>query len=91
MECAGLYVSQDSGLLLPRAWLSPNYNFDDIGSAVMAMLRISSNKLEDIYRDSLDVTAINISPSPNHSQENSIFFVAYVVVVNFYIMNVFAA
>ena len=55
------------------------------------MIRVTSNKLADIYRDSMDVTARDTSPALNYTQGNSIFFVVYVLVVNFFVMNVFAA
>ena len=89
--CSGSHADLDTGVLFPRAWVSPAYNFDDIGTAVKTMIRVTSNKLADIYRDSMDVTARDTSPALNYTQGNSIFFVVYVLVVNFFVMNVFAA
>jgi hypothetical protein len=90
-ECSGVHLDSEMGVMFPRAWLSPAYNFDDIGRSVMTMLRVNSNKIADIYRDGMDVTGRDHSPYHNYSQGSSIFFVAYVVLANFFIMNVFAS
>jgi hypothetical protein len=46
--CSGVHHDSELGVMLPRAWLSPAYNFDDIGRSVMTMLRVNSNKIADI-------------------------------------------
>jgi hypothetical protein len=78
-------------MILPRAWISPAHNFDDIGRSVMTMLRVNSNKLADIYRDGMDVTGRDKSPYANYSQGSSAFFVAYIVLANLFVMNVYAS
>lgn len=91
MACAGTHLDFETGVMLPRAWLNPDYNFDDVGRAVMTMLRVNSNKFADIYRDGMDITFRDRSPSLNYSHSTSIFFISYVVLANFFIMNIFAA
>jgi hypothetical protein len=89
--CSGVYLDLETGVMLPRAWLSPAYNFDDIGRSVMTMLCLNSNKIADIFHDGMDVTGRDNNPYHNYSQGSSIFFVAYIVLANFFIMNVFAS
>ena len=89
--CSGVQLDLEIGVMLPRVWISPAYNFDDIGRSVMTMLRVNSNKMADIYRDGMDITGQDQSPYHNFSQGNSIFFVAYVVLANFFVMNVIAS
>ncbi len=90
-ECAGLYVDTTLGIMYPRSWFTPKYNFDTIHQASLTIFRIQTLKYVDIMRDCMDITLLNFSPSRNNSPWNSIFFVLCIFVGPIIIMNLFIA
>ncbi len=90
-ECSGIEIDSSRGILVPRAWYKPSYHFDSIVQATLTLFRITTVKYVDILRATMDITEVDISPSKGHSSQNSIFFVFYLIVGTFFVMNVFVA
>jgi hypothetical protein len=90
-ECSGLFVSEETGVLYPRAWFNPPHHFDTFYQASLTMFRVQSLKYVDILRDCMDITAEDTSPSENHSPWNSLFFVVCILVGPIIILNLFIA
>lgn len=78
-----------SSFLAPRTWENPRNHFDTYYEAILTLFRINTVKYVGIMFDVMDVTEINMSPSPNFSSENSLFFVAYLIVGALFVMNLF--
>ena len=89
--CAGVHFDAASGVALPRAWFAPEHSFEGLGRAMRTMIRVSSGKLADVLRDSMAAGGRDVSPSPGLSRAHGAFFVAFVVLVNYFILNIFTA
>lgn len=90
-DCSGVEIDASRGILMPRAWYKPTYHFDSLAQATLTLFRITTVKYVDILRSAMDITNSNMSPSPGFSSQNSIFFVCYLIVGAFFVMNVFIA
>ena len=90
-ECSGSQIDPSTGILMPRAWYKPTYHFDSLAQATLTLFRITTVKYVDIIRAAMDVTDINVSPSTDFSPQNCIFFICYIIVGAFFVMNVFIA
>ena len=88
-ECSGYEVDLTRGILVPRAWYSPHYNFDSFPSAMRTIFRITFVKYIHIMRDCMDITSLDVSLLELNSQHFSIYFVAYILLGFYFIMNVF--
>ena len=90
-ECSGSEVDLSRGILVPRAWYSPPYNFDSFPTAMLTLFRITFVKFIDIMRDCMDITSLDVSLLELNSQHFSLYFVAYILLGFYFIMNVFIA
>ena len=91
IECSGNEADLSRGILVPRAWYSPSYNFDSFPTAMLTIFRITFVKYIDILRASMDITSKDISPLELNSNYHCLYFVVYILLGAFFIMNVFIA
>ncbi|KNC49505.1 voltage-gated Ion Channel superfamily [Thecamonas trahens ATCC 50062] len=90
--CVGSFVSPDDGVLRPRAWRVARLNFDHIGAAFVTLFSVAS--LEgwwDVMYDGMDVTAKGVQPATNASAANALYFVAFVFLGSFFMLNLFVS
>ena len=90
-ECSGYQSESSVGILLPRAWYSPSYNFDSFPTALLTLFRITFVKYIDIMRDAMDISWKDTSPMQMNSPHHSLYFVVYILLSAYFIMNVFIA
>ena len=89
-ECSGSEISLDNGILLPRSWQNPEYNFDSMYESGMSLFRMIAGNYVDVLNDCMDITDENISPLKGNSISNGLYvlvflFFGYVVVMNIFI------
>ena len=75
----------------PRSWYNPSQNFDNFPRAMMSLFTCATLKYYYVLQPAMDMTELDLSPSPNFSRRNFYFFLAYVICANFFIMNLFIA
>jgi hypothetical protein len=90
-ECSGVELDVSRGVLMPRSWYSPTYNFDSFPTALLTIFRITFIKYIDILRAAMDITSKDVSPLELNSQYHCLYFVVYILLGAFFIMNVFVA
>ena len=91
VECSGYETDVSRGILMPRAWITPTYNFDSFSAAMLTLFRITFVKFIDIMSDAMDITSKDVSPLEMYSQYHCLYFVAYILFGFYFIMNVFVA
>eukprot|EP01065_Artemidia_motanka_P021809 TRINITY_DN26032_c0_g1_i1.p1 TRINITY_DN26032_c0_g1~~TRINITY_DN26032_c0_g1_i1.p1 ORF type:complete len:2071 (+),score=528.42 TRINITY_DN26032_c0_g1_i1:61-6213(+) len=87
--CVANYVN-GKGILVPRRWYTSTLNFDNLPSAVFTLFQVASlNSWSAVMYRTMDITAENEAPRRNASSQNAVFFVAFVLVGTFFIINLF--
>lgn len=89
LECSGNHLDLETGVMFPRAWIKPTYNFDSSAESVVTLYRMSTNKYVAILAASKDITDFDQSPLDNNSAYMSLFFVVYMIVGYLFVMNLF--
>ncbi|KAJ9458553.1 Voltage-dependent calcium channel type A subunit alpha-1 [Diplonema papillatum] len=76
------------GYLAPRAWVAPWRNFDTIGSAVITLITVASGEdwATPMFR-TVDSTAPSSGPARGGNPQFAVFFVLYMFVMSFVIVN----
>eukprot|EP01062_Namystynia_karyoxenos_P060251 TRINITY_DN5178_c0_g1_i1.p1 TRINITY_DN5178_c0_g1~~TRINITY_DN5178_c0_g1_i1.p1 ORF type:complete len:2069 (+),score=485.17 TRINITY_DN5178_c0_g1_i1:69-6209(+) len=87
--CVGNFVN-GKGVLTPRKWQTPDLNFDDLPSATFTLVQVASlNSWSATMYRAMDITQENEAPKRNASAMSALFFVAFVLVGTFFIINLF--
>nr|CAB3265896.1 sodium channel protein 1 brain-like [Phallusia mammillata] len=69
-------------------WVNRNINFDNVGIAMVALFQVATFEgWIELMADSTDVTGEDQQPIRNFSQYNTIFYVVFVLVGSFFILN----
>ncbi|XP_074861914.1 voltage-dependent L-type calcium channel subunit alpha-1C isoform X5 [Carettochelys insculpta] len=94
-ECKGHYISYKDGdvtkmMIHTRLWENSKFNFDNVLKAMMALFTVSTFEgwPELLYR-SIDSHMEDFGPIYNHRVEISIFFIIYIIIIAFFMMNIF--
>ncbi|KAM8973326.1 voltage-dependent L-type calcium channel subunit alpha-1C isoform 2-T2 [Pelodytes ibericus] len=94
-ECRGKYISyKDGDVSLPmvqeRNWENSKFDFDNVLAAMMALFTVSTFEgwPELLYR-AIDSHTEDVGPVYNHRVEISIFFIIYIIIIAFFMMNIF--
>uniref|UniRef100_A0A8C2X849 Voltage-dependent L-type calcium channel subunit alpha n=1 Tax=Cyclopterus lumpus TaxID=8103 RepID=A0A8C2X849_CYCLU len=94
-ECQGLFVkhmenSQQDTVLAKREWLNNDFNFDNVLNGMLALFTVSTfegwPKL--LYR-AIDSDEEDMGPVFNNRVDVSIFFIVYIILIAFFMMNIF--
>jgi len=88
IECSGAWVTQN-GVMMPRSWESPFWNFDSIAESVQTLFRMSTEKYVSVINSAMDITEFNKSPSVGASEAYFLFFVIYMIIGALFIINIF--
>uniref|UniRef100_A0A2K6DHD7 Voltage-dependent L-type calcium channel subunit alpha n=1 Tax=Macaca nemestrina TaxID=9545 RepID=A0A2K6DHD7_MACNE len=94
-ECRGLFIlykdgDVDSPVVRERIWQNSDFNFDNVLSAMMALFTVSTFEgWPALLYKAIDSNGENIGPIYNHRVEISIFFIIYIIIVAFFMMNIF--
>ncbi|XP_041443856.1 voltage-dependent L-type calcium channel subunit alpha-1C isoform X2 [Xenopus laevis] len=94
-ECKGKYISYKDGdvsqpMIVDRSWENNKFDFDTVLSAMMALFTVSTFEgwPELLYR-AIDSHTEDVGPIYNHRVEISIFFIIYIIIIAFFMMNIF--
>uniref|UniRef100_A0A7M4G1I1 Voltage-dependent L-type calcium channel subunit alpha n=1 Tax=Crocodylus porosus TaxID=8502 RepID=A0A7M4G1I1_CROPO len=94
-ECKGYFITYKDGevtqpMIQPRSWENSKFDFDNVLNAMMALFTVSTFEgwPELLYR-SIDSHMEDVGPIYNHRVEISIFFIIYIIIIAFFMMNIF--
>ncbi|XP_075458512.1 voltage-dependent L-type calcium channel subunit alpha-1C isoform X2 [Ascaphus truei] len=94
-ECKGKYITYKDGdvslpTMLDRNWENSKFDFDNVLTAMMALFTVSTFEgwPELLYR-AIDSHTEDVGPIYNHRVEISIFFIIYIIIIAFFMMNIF--
>ncbi|XP_073900045.1 voltage-dependent L-type calcium channel subunit alpha-1D isoform X7 [Castor canadensis] len=94
-ECRGLFILYKDGdvnspVVRERIWQNSDFNFDNVLSAMMALFTVSTFEgWPALLYKAIDSNGENVGPVYNHRVEISIFFIIYIIIVAFFMMNIF--
>ncbi|XP_029455730.1 voltage-dependent L-type calcium channel subunit alpha-1C isoform X4 [Rhinatrema bivittatum] len=94
-ECKGNFITYKDGdvaqpIIQPRTWENSKFDFDNVLAAMMALFTVSTFEgwPELLYR-AIDSHTEDVGPIYNHRVEISIFFIIYIIIIAFFMMNIF--
>uniref|UniRef100_A0A8C4QUP2 Voltage-dependent L-type calcium channel subunit alpha n=2 Tax=Eptatretus burgeri TaxID=7764 RepID=A0A8C4QUP2_EPTBU len=94
-ECRGMYVMYKDGdmqqaTIQERIWRNSDFNFDNVLSGMMALFTVSTFEgWPDLLYKAIDSNGVNSGPIYNYRVEISIFFIIYIIIIAFFMMNIF--
>ncbi|XP_074055280.1 voltage-dependent L-type calcium channel subunit alpha-1D isoform X2 [Macrotis lagotis] len=94
-ECKGLFILYKDGdvnspMVRERVWQNSDFNFDNVLSAMMALFTVSTFEgWPALLYKAIDSNGENVGPIYNYRVEISIFFIIYIIIVAFFMMNIF--
>ncbi|XP_039216843.1 voltage-dependent L-type calcium channel subunit alpha-1D isoform X10 [Crotalus tigris] len=95
VDCRGIFIvykdgDMDSPMVRERQWQNSDFNFDNVLTAMMALFTVSTFEGWPalLYR-AIDSNGENVGPIYNYRVEISIFFIIYIIIIAFFMMNIF--
>lgn len=92
-ECKGQFiVHDDSGHLRveERIWFNSDFNFDNVLSAMLALFTVSTFEgWPQLLYKAIDSHTEDMGPIYNYRVGISIFFIIYIILIAFFMMNIF--
>ncbi|XP_061622089.1 voltage-dependent L-type calcium channel subunit alpha-1D isoform X3 [Phyllopteryx taeniolatus] len=94
-ECKGTYILYNNGDTAPpmvkeRLWHNSDFNFDNVLMAMMALFTVSTFEgWPTLLYEAIDSNRENMGPIYNYRIEISIFFIIYIIIIAFFMMNIF--
>ncbi|GFR46010.1 hypothetical protein Agub_g7488 [Astrephomene gubernaculifera] len=75
---------------ISTAWINPTANFDNVGIAMLTLFQVATMSLwVDITFTAVDATEVDEQPIWNHNPAVITFFVFFIVVCTFFVLNLF--
>ncbi|TNM87112.1 hypothetical protein fugu_007342 [Takifugu bimaculatus] len=94
-ECQGFFLkhmenSLQDTVLAERMWLNSDFNFDNVLYGMLALFTVSTIEgwPELLYR-AIDSDKEDMGPVFNNRVDVSIFFIVYIILIAFFMMNIF--
>ncbi|XP_031422178.1 voltage-dependent L-type calcium channel subunit alpha-1D isoform X4 [Clupea harengus] len=94
-ECQGTYILYSIGetalpVIKHRVWHNSDFNFDNVLMAMMALFTVSTFEgWPSLLYKAIDSNKENMGPIYNYRVETSIFFIIYIIIIAFFMMNIF--
>ncbi|XP_071349964.1 calcium channel, voltage-dependent, L type, alpha 1D subunit, a isoform X1 [Trachinotus anak] len=94
-ECKGTYILYKDGdvnqpTIHRRLWFNSDFNFDNVLMAMMALFTVSTFEgWPSLLYKAIDSNRENLGPIYNYRVEISIFFIIYIIIIAFFMMNIF--
>ncbi|XP_041952935.1 voltage-dependent L-type calcium channel subunit alpha-1D isoform X2 [Alosa sapidissima] len=94
-ECQGSYILYNIGetalpIIKHRVWYNSDFNFDNVLMAMMALFTVSTFEgWPALLYKAIDSNKENMGPIYNYRVEISIFFIIYIIIIAFFMMNIF--
>uniref|UniRef100_A0A670HXQ1 Voltage-dependent L-type calcium channel subunit alpha n=1 Tax=Podarcis muralis TaxID=64176 RepID=A0A670HXQ1_PODMU len=95
VECRGIFIVYKDGdvespMVRERVWQNSDFNFDNVLTAMMALFTVSTFEgWPALLYKAIDSNGENIGPVYNYRVEISIFFIIYIIIIAFFMMNIF--
>ncbi|TNN85518.1 Voltage-dependent L-type calcium channel subunit alpha-1D [Liparis tanakae] len=93
--CKGTYILYKDGdvnqpTIHRRLWHNSDFNFDNVLKAMMALFTVSTFEgWPSLLYKAIDSNRENLGPIYNYRVEISIFFIIYIIIIAFFMMNIF--
>ncbi|KAJ8016796.1 hypothetical protein DPEC_G00011080 [Dallia pectoralis] len=94
-ECMGTFVVYKDGdmnhpMVRVRKWENSDFNFDNVLQGMLALFTVSTFEgWPQILYKAIDANAANHGPIYNYRVEISVFFIIYIIIIAFFMMNIF--
>uniref|UniRef100_A0A8C4TN37 Voltage-dependent L-type calcium channel subunit alpha n=1 Tax=Erpetoichthys calabaricus TaxID=27687 RepID=A0A8C4TN37_ERPCA len=94
-ECRGHFITyKDGNVNQPereeRKWENSKFNFDDVLVGMMALFTVSTFEgWPELLYKAIDSHGEDVGPIYNYRVEISIFFIIYIIIIAFFMMNIF--
>ncbi|XP_078520405.1 voltage-dependent L-type calcium channel subunit alpha-1F [Lissotriton helveticus] len=94
-ECKGTFIVYKDGdvghpMVRERIWHNSEFNFDNVLSGMMALFTVSTFEgWPALLYKAIDANGENVGPIYNYRVEISIFFIVYIIIIAFFMMNIF--
>ncbi|KAJ8265911.1 hypothetical protein COCON_G00150100 [Conger conger] len=94
-QCKGTFVVYKDGdvtqpAVRERIWLNSDFNFDNVLMGMMALFTVSTFEgWPALLYKAIDANGENHGPIYNFRIEISIFFIVYIIIIAFFMMNIF--
>ncbi|XP_019676886.2 voltage-dependent L-type calcium channel subunit alpha-1S isoform X2 [Felis catus] len=94
-ECRGYYYVYKDGdptqmELRPRQWIHSDFHFDNVLSAMMSLFTVSTFEgWPQLLYQAIDSYKEDTGPVYNNRVEMAIFFIIYIILIAFFMMNIF--
>ncbi|MBZ3879289.1 Voltage-dependent L-type calcium channel subunit alpha-1S [Sciurus carolinensis] len=94
-ECRGYYYVYKDGdptqiELRPRQWIHNDFHFDNVLSAMMSLFTVSTFEgWPQLLYKAIDSNEEDTGPIYNNRVEMAIFFIIYIILIAFFMMNIF--
>ncbi|XP_077139980.1 voltage-dependent L-type calcium channel subunit alpha-1F [Ranitomeya variabilis] len=94
-ECKGTFIVYKEGdvthpTVRERIWHNSDFNFDNVLSGMMALFTVSTFEgWPALLYKAIDANGENVGPIYNYRVEISIFFIVYIIIIAFFMMNIF--
>ncbi|XP_040318281.1 voltage-dependent L-type calcium channel subunit alpha-1S isoform X3 [Herpailurus yagouaroundi] len=94
-ECRGYYYVYKDGdptqmELRPRQWIHSDFHFDNVLSAMMSLFTVSTFEgWPQLLYQAIDSYKEDTGPIYNNRVEMAIFFIIYIILIAFFMMNIF--
>uniref|UniRef100_A0A8C5MM29 Voltage-dependent L-type calcium channel subunit alpha n=1 Tax=Leptobrachium leishanense TaxID=445787 RepID=A0A8C5MM29_9ANUR len=94
-ECKGTFIVYKDGdvthpMVRERLWHNSDFNFDNVLSGMMALFTVSTFEgWPALLYKAIDANGENVGPIYNYRVEISIFFIVYIIIIAFFMMNIF--
>ncbi|KAF0287966.1 Voltage-dependent T-type calcium channel subunit alpha-1H [Amphibalanus amphitrite] len=73
-----------------NVWVNRKYNFDNLGTALMALFVLSSKDgWVNIMYTGLDAVGVDQQPIENYSEWRLVYFISFLLLVGFFVLNMF--
>uniref|UniRef100_A0A673GDZ6 Voltage-dependent L-type calcium channel subunit alpha n=1 Tax=Sinocyclocheilus rhinocerous TaxID=307959 RepID=A0A673GDZ6_9TELE len=84
------YVIFHHPMVKERIWINSDFNFDNVLMGMMALFTVSTfESWPALLYKAIDANAENHGPIYNYRVEISIFFIVYIIIIAFFMMNIF--
>ncbi|XP_062315764.1 calcium channel, voltage-dependent, L type, alpha 1F subunit [Osmerus eperlanus] len=94
-QCKGTFVVYKDGdvthpMVRERIWHNSDFNFDNVLMGMMALFTVSTFEgWPALLYKAIDANGENHGPIYNNRVEISIFFIVYIIIIAFFMMNIF--
>lgn len=93
--CKGEFLQFSAGeeiepQISPRSWDLNTFNYDDVPNAMLTLFTVSTFEgWPNLLYISIDSNAENSGPLPDHRPVVAIFYIVYIIVIAFFMVNIF--